>query len=93
VHTLLHVTTAPVITVEYPRAQLSAQDHMQIILNGSNREIPENLSAAALLQDLGLAGKRLALEINQEIVPRSTFENRLLTAGDQVEIVQAIGGG
>ena len=66
---------------------------MHIILNGSDREIPENLSAAALLQDLGLAGKRLALEINQEIVPRSTFDNHLLMAGDRVEIVQAIGGG
>jgi len=66
---------------------------MHIILNGSGREIPENLSAADLLQDLGLSGRRLALEINQEIVPRSTFPNRLLQAGDRVEIVQAIGGG
>jgi len=66
---------------------------MHIVINGSDREIPENFSAAALLQNLGLAGKRLALEINQEIVPRSTFDNRLLRAGDRVEIVQAIGGG
>jgi sulfur carrier protein len=66
---------------------------MHIVLNGSDREVPENLSAGALLQDLGLAGKRLALEINQEIVPRSTFDSRLLRAGDRVEIVQAIGGG
>jgi len=66
---------------------------MYITLNGSDREIPDNLSAGALLQNLGLAGKRLALEINQEIVPRSTFDSRLLQAGDRVEIVQAIGGG
>ena len=66
---------------------------MHITLNGSDREIPEQLSAAALLQDLGLAGRRLALEINQEIVPRSRFETRLLRDGDRVEIVQAIGGG
>jgi sulfur carrier protein len=66
---------------------------MHIVLNGSDREVPENLSAGSLLQDLGLAGKRLALEINQEIVPRSTFDSRLLRAGDRVEIVQAIGGG
>ncbi len=66
---------------------------MHIVLNGSDREIPENLSADALLQDLGLAGKRLALEINQEIVPRSSFATRLLRAGDRIEIVQAIGGG
>jgi thiamine biosynthesis protein ThiS len=66
---------------------------MHIVLNGSDHEIPENLSAGALLQNLGLAGKRLALEINQEIVPRSTLEYRMLRAGDRVEIVQAIGGG
>ena len=66
---------------------------MHIVLNGTNREIPENLSAGALLQNLGLDGKRLALEINQEIVPRSTFDSRTLRAGDRVEIVQAIGGG
>jgi thiamine biosynthesis protein ThiS len=66
---------------------------MHIILNGSDREIPDNLSAGALLQDLGLTGKRLALEINQEIVPRSSLDTRMLRAGDRIEIVQAIGGG
>jgi sulfur carrier protein len=66
---------------------------MHIVLNGSDREVPENLSAGALLQDLGLTGKRLALEINQEIVPRSSFDTRILRAGDRVEVVQAIGGG
>ncbi|MGD8629422.1 MAG: sulfur carrier protein ThiS [Gammaproteobacteria bacterium] len=66
---------------------------MHIVLNGSGREVPENLSAGALLQDLGLTGKRLALEINQEIVPRSSFDTRILRAGDRVEVVQAIGGG
>ncbi|HYQ70922.1 MAG TPA: sulfur carrier protein ThiS [Gammaproteobacteria bacterium] len=66
---------------------------MYIVLNGTDREIPENLSAGDLLQDLGLAGRRLALEINQEIVPRSRFDNHILLAGDRVEIVQAIGGG
>jgi sulfur carrier protein len=66
---------------------------MHIVLNGSEREIPENLSAGALLQELGLAGKRLALEVNQEIVPRSSFDSHVLRAGDRVEIVQAIGGG
>ena len=66
---------------------------MHIVLNGSDREIPESLSAGALIQNLGLAGMRLALEINQEIVPRSSFATRMLRPGDRVEIVQAIGGG
>ena len=66
---------------------------MHIVLNGSDREIPENLSAGALVQNLGLADKRLALEINQEIIPRSSFATRMIRAGDRIEIVQAIGGG
>jgi len=66
---------------------------MQIVLNGSRRDIPEDLSASQLIADLGLADKRLALEVNQEIVPRSTFDQHILRAGDRVEIVHAIGGG
>ena len=66
---------------------------MHIILNGDKRECPDSLSASQLLQDLGLTGKRLALEINREIVPRSTFENHIIHPDDKVEIVHAIGGG
>lgn len=66
---------------------------MQIILNGSDREVPDQLSAGDLLADLGLAGKRLALEVNAAIVPRSSFDEHLLQPGDRVEIVHAIGGG
>jgi sulfur carrier protein len=66
---------------------------MNIILNGSSRELPDNLSASELLLDLGLADKRLALEINQVIVPRSTFDSHIIQPGDRVEIVHAIGGG
>ena len=46
-----------------------------------------------LLEMLELTGRRLALEINHEIVPRSHFATQRLHAGDRVEIVQAIGGG
>lgn len=66
---------------------------MEIILNGENREIPESTTAAQLIETLGLANKRLAMEVNQEIVPRSTFSSHLFQAGDRVEIVRAIGGG
>ena len=66
---------------------------MNIILNGNAREYPDKLSASELLRSLGLADKRLALEINQEIVPRSTFDNHIINPGDHVEIVHAIGGG
>ena len=66
---------------------------MQIILNGETREVPENATAAQLIEILDLTGKRLAMEVNQEIVPRSTFEQHTLSQGDMVEIVHAIGGG
>jgi sulfur carrier protein len=66
---------------------------MNIILNGSSRELPDNVSASELLLTLGLAGKRLALEVNQEIVPSSTFDSHIIQPGDRVEIVHAIGGG
>ena len=66
---------------------------MKIILNGSPRDVPDNLSASELILSLGLADKRLALEINREIVPRSTFENHIIHPEDRVEIVHAIGGG
>jgi len=46
-----------------------------------------------LIHTLGLENKRLAVEMNSTIVPRSQFETRILTQGDKIEIVQAIGGG
>ena len=66
---------------------------MHIILNGDRQDLPERLSASDLLHALGLTGKRLALEVNREIVPRSTFDSHIIQPGDEVEIVHAIGGG
>jgi len=66
---------------------------MDIILNGTARQIPDQTSAAELLLALGLADKRLALEVNREIVPRSHFDQHRIQPGDRIEIVQAIGGG
>ncbi len=66
---------------------------MLIEVNGQTTDIAEGLSAAELLAELGFAGKRLALEINREIVPRSLHAEHRLQPGDRVEIVHAIGGG
>lgn len=66
---------------------------MNIHLNGEDREIPDNSSAQDLIEILGLTGKRLAMELNREIVPRSTYPETKLNEGDQIEIVHAIGGG
>lgn len=66
---------------------------MNIQLNGETREIPDDCTAQGLVDLLGLSDKRLAMEINREIVPRTLYGQHQLQAGDQVEIVHAIGGG
>lgn len=66
---------------------------MKIYLNGEAREVPDNYTAAALVEELGLTGKRIAMEVNMEIVPRSGYEAHTLCEGDKVELVHAIGGG
>ncbi len=66
---------------------------MEIRLNGENREVAEGLSVADLLVLLDLQGRRLAVEVNGEIVPRSEHPAYRLQPGDRVEVVHAIGGG
>jgi len=65
----------------------------RITLNGTPREFPAPLTFAQLLDELELAGKRLAVERNGEIVPRSSFGQSRLADGDRVEVVIAVGGG
>ncbi len=66
---------------------------MEIFLNGEPCEVAPGYSVAQLIADQGLVGRRLAVEVNLEIVPRSCHETHSLQAGDRVEIVHAIGGG
>jgi len=66
---------------------------MNIQLNGDTHELPDNSTAQDLVLQLGLGNKRLAMEVNREIVPRTTYAAHLLHDGDDVEIVHAIGGG
>ncbi|CAN5343599.1 sulfur carrier protein ThiS [soil metagenome] len=66
---------------------------MEIIVNGETRTLPADGTAARLIELLDLGGKRLAMEVNGEIVPRSTFDKHRLRDGDRVEIVRAVGGG
>jgi sulfur carrier protein len=66
---------------------------MQIRLNGVPHDCAENITLAALIGSLALAGKRIAVELNGEIAPRSQHDRIVLTANDHVEIVHAIGGG
>ncbi|MCG5514470.1 MULTISPECIES: sulfur carrier protein ThiS [Ectothiorhodospira] len=66
---------------------------MDIIVNGETRQLPEPPTATALVEALGLTGRRLAMEVNGELLPRSRFDAHRLAPGDRIEIVQAIGGG
>ncbi len=66
---------------------------MIIILNGENKQIDNNTNIDQLLQIIDLSDKRLAVEVNEQIVPRSEFSETTLQESDKVEIVQAIGGG
>jgi len=66
---------------------------MEIQVNGEAREVPDNCTAQQLVEELDLAGRRLAMEVNREIVPRSSYPDHRLQPGDRVEIVHAIGGG
>ncbi|AEJ07221.1 thiamine biosynthesis protein ThiS [Stutzerimonas stutzeri] len=66
---------------------------MQIQLNGEPYELPAGQTVADLLARLELTGRRLAVELNRDIVPRSAHASTALNEGDQVEVVHAIGGG
>ena len=64
-----------------------------VTVNGEPRALDAGITVGALLQSLDLAGKRLAVERNGEIVPRATHPHALLVEGDRIEIVVAVGGG
>ncbi len=66
---------------------------MKIQVNGDNREYGDGATVADVIADLGLAGKRIAVELNKEILPFTQHSSHALQDGDRLEIVQAIGGG
>jgi sulfur carrier protein len=66
---------------------------VQIIVNDQPRDVAEGGTVAALLEELGLAHKPVAVEVNFELVPRRHHAERRLSAGDRLEIVTLVGGG
>jgi thiamine biosynthesis protein ThiS len=66
---------------------------MQIFVNGQARDVSEGCNVTQLLMQLELAGRRCALEINREIVPRGAYATHVLRPADRVEIIHAVGGG
>ena len=66
---------------------------LEIKINGETRQFAEALTVSELIAELGYAGKRIAVERNGEIVPKSQHASTALLSGDQLEIVVAVGGG
>jgi sulfur carrier protein len=66
---------------------------MQIQVNGEPLEVAEQSNLSDLVAQLELSSKRIAIELNLEIIPRSSHADTPLKAGDRIEIVHAIGGG
>jgi sulfur carrier protein len=81
------------IGLECQPLKMMAAFGMRIQLNGESLELPDGETVAALLTRLELTGRRVAVELNLDIVPRSQHADTTLNDGDSVEVVHAIGGG
>jgi thiamine biosynthesis protein ThiS len=66
---------------------------VELRVNGEARALPDGLTVAGLLDALGLSARKVAIERNREIVPRSTFAEAELAEGDVIEVVTFVGGG
>lgn len=66
---------------------------MRVTLNGETRQLSEGTTVDRLVQQLGLNGRRIAVEVNQRIVARGDYVRHALSDGDVIEIVHFIGGG
>jgi len=66
---------------------------MEAIVNGERRSLESGTRVADLLRELDLGGRRLAVEINRDIVPKTEYGSREIQDGDQIEIVHFVGGG
>ena len=66
---------------------------MRIFVNGDEREVAPETTVLALIAELGLSGGPVAVERNQEVVPRAAHASTVLVAGDHLEIVHFVGGG
>ncbi|WP_416879083.1 sulfur carrier protein ThiS [Litorimonas sp.] len=66
---------------------------MKLTLNGEIHTLPDDLTITGLIAHLGLPNKKIAVERNLEVVPKSTFGDVKLSEGDRLEIIHFIGGG
>ena len=66
---------------------------LELLVNGETRCVPADCSVTGLIALLELGGRRVAVAVNRDVVPRSSFDAHRLCAGDRVEILEAVGGG
>lgn len=66
---------------------------MEIHVNGESKHVADDITVAALLTHLGLADRRVAVEVNRDLVPRGGHDATRLQSGDRIEIVTLVGGG
>ena len=66
---------------------------LALVVNGEAQSVPAPCSVADLLVRLGLESRRVAVAVERNVIPRSTFETHRLAAGDRIEILEAVGGG
>jgi len=66
---------------------------MRLIINGKAQTFPGSLNLTQLIEQLGMKGDRVAVELNREIVSRAQWPGTQLSDGDQLEIVHFVGGG
>jgi sulfur carrier protein len=66
---------------------------LEISVNGEMREIAKGATVAQLVDALGLSGRKIAVAVNRDVVPRGNYAARTLQAADRVEILEAVGGG
>jgi sulfur carrier protein len=70
-----------------------AAPEIELSVNGEARRVPEGASVRDLLDRLGLSNPRVAVERNREIVPKARYADTMLAAGDELEVVELVGGG
>lgn len=66
---------------------------MQVMINGESQMVDEAITISQLVDQLGLGEKRIAVEVNESIIPRGKHAETIIASGDRVEIIHAIGGG
>jgi len=75
---------------EIPVKEMSV---IEIVVNGDPRAIQNDATVAALLDELGMAVRHVAVEVNEELIPRERHADQVLGQGDRLEIVTLVGGG